>query len=62
LASPWFPVWTTKANGKRDPWLVDSCETIWQSWRFSFVHLWEYWRATKETYRQRRRGMSKFEA
>jgi len=31
LANPWFPVRTTKANGKRDPWLADSCETIWQS-------------------------------
>jgi len=30
-ANPWFPARTTKANGKRDPWLADSCETIWQS-------------------------------
>jgi len=61
LANPWFPVRTTRANGKRDPWLADSCETIWQSWRFSVVHLWEYWRATKEAHRQRRRGEPKFE-
>jgi len=61
LANPWFPVRTTKANGKRDPWLADSCETIWQAWRFSVVHLWEYWRATEEAHRQRRRGEPKFE-
>jgi len=61
LANPWFPVQTTKANGKRDPWLADSFETIWQSWRFSVVHLWEYWRATKEAHRQRRRDEPKLE-
>jgi len=61
LANPWFPVLTTKANGKRDPWLADTGVTIWQSWRFSVVRLWEYWRAIKEAHRQRRRGEPKFE-
>jgi len=60
LANPWFPVRTTKANEKRDPWFADSCETIWQSWRFSVVRR-EYWRATKEAHRQRRRDEPKFE-
>jgi len=27
----------------------------------AIVHLWEYWRATKEAHRQRRRGEPKFE-
>jgi len=31
LANFWYPVWTTEANGRRDPWLADSCKTIWQS-------------------------------
>jgi len=61
LANPWFPSRTTKANGKRDPWLADSCVTIWQSWRFCVVYLWEYWRAAKEAHRQRRPSEIKFE-